>query len=131
MKLTISQFLQLQEYGYTIDEIREYEGTTADPQPAGGWSVDHTQGVQAEPAPTATPDPAPNPTQDPAPNPTPTPAPNPTPALAPNNGENETQALLREMLGLIRKGNINGMNTNTTETDPAEIMATILNPNNK
>lgn len=118
MKLTIKQFLELQQYGYTVQEIREYEGISTDPQPAGADGADHAPGdtptgteiVQTEPQP----EPQPEPKTDPA---------------QTESNENETQHLLREMLGLIRAGNINNIGKDTLENvDGAAVMAEILTP---
>lgn len=116
-RIPIAQFIELKNYGYTIDEIREFEGTPSDPVQTGGGSADRAHGVQPPGEPI--PEPAPDPTPEPAPDPTPEPA-----------QENETQQLLREMLGIIRRNNINGLNSAVPgDVDPAEIVATILNPN--
>ena len=55
-----------------------------------------------------------------------------TPAGPEKAEQSETVTLLREMLGLIQKGNINQMTgTTTAPTDGAEVLASILNPTTK
>lgn len=117
MKLTISQFLTLQDYGYTIDEIRDYEGTMTEPAPGANGSADHARGEQPEQAQTK---PETNPEPKPETKTETTPAPNP---------ENDTQTMLRELLGIVRRGNINGLGGTVEQQDPAQIVASILAPN--
>lgn len=117
MKLSIAQFLQLQEYGYSLDEIRQYEGESVETQqPAAQIDTDTVSGEQPEPAQTTPTDTATN--TDTATD------------TATNTGttENETQAMLRELMGLIRTGNINHNGTTPVQQDPAAVMASILNP---
>lgn len=54
------------------------------------------------------------------------------PAGPEKSEQSETVTLLREMLGLIQKGNINQMTgTSAAPTDGAEVLASILNPTTK
>lgn len=68
----------------------------------------------------------PNANATPTPNPTPTPnttTPDPTPA------ESETVKMLKEMLGLMRAGNVNTLGTNPpAEKDASDILAEIIDP---
>lgn len=55
-----------------------------------------------------------------------------TPEGPEKSEQSETVTLLREMLGLIQKGNINQMTgTSAAPTDGAEVLASILNPTTK
>lgn len=110
MKLTISQFLQLQEAGYTLDDILAYEGESVEnQQPADQIDTDQVSGEQPEPAQI-------------------TPTNTATETATNTDTENETQSMLRELLGLIRTGNINHNGTTPVQQDPAAVMAAILNP---
>lgn len=96
---------------------------------------------------TPTPTPTPTPTTTALPTPTVTPAPTDKPADKPatppaeqgpksgttnQNPENETVTLLKEMLGLIRKGNIGGMGGGALDQPTgADVLAEILNPTPK
>lgn len=88
---------------------------------------------------TDTPTPTPTPTTTALPTPTVTPAPTDKPAeqgpesgTANQNPENETVTLLKEMLGLIRKGNIDGMGGGALDQPTgADVLAEILNPTPK
>lgn len=88
---------------------------------------------------TDTPTPTPTPTTTALPTPTVTPAPTDKPAeqgpesgTANQNPENETVTLLKEMLGLIRKGNIGGMGGGALDQPTgADVLAEILNPTPK
>lgn len=93
------------------------------------------------PTPTPTPTATPTPTDKPTDNPTTTPADKPgestdggtqTSAAQSPKAESETVTLLKEMLGLIQKGNINGVGTGTIpEQTGADVLAEILNPTPK
>lgn len=100
-KLTVSQYCTMLEHGYTAEELDNYNREFDNPDPA--------------------PDPAPEPA--PAPDPAPEPAP-----------ENESAALMRDMrelLALMRNSNIRNTTMPTeTPTDAAQIMASILAPQN-
>ena len=75
-----------------------------------------------------TPSANPNPNPDPTPSPNPAPAANPAPPAADGN-ESETVKMLKEMLGLMQKGAINGMSVNNVpEKDAADILADIIDP---
>lgn len=77
------------------------------------------------PTPTLTPTPTPTPTDTPTDKPTDPPTPEP-------KAESETVTLLREMLGLIQRGNINTVGTGTIpEQTGADVLAEILNPTPK
>lgn len=96
---------------------------------------------------TNTPTPTPAPTTTALPTPTVTPAPTDKPADKPatppakqgpesgttnQNPENETVTLLKEMLGLIRKGNIGGMGGGALDQPTgADVLAEVLNPTPK
>ena len=91
-----------------------------------------------DPAPTAapTPDPTPTPAPDPAPDPiqtaaaTGTSAPGSAAAATTPPAESETVQLLREMLGLIQKNNINSLGGTPPAAETADaILAKIINPN--
>lgn len=72
--------------------------------------------------------PTPTPTPNPNPNP-PTPAPDPNVNPTPNPNESETVKMLKEMLGLMRTGNINGIGiTPPVEKDASDILAEIIDP---
>lgn len=109
MKISIADYIELRKAGYTAEEINEY-----------------SENIGTDPAPTPAPAPDPKPAD-------PTPAPNPEqkPADPVDNSENETQQMLREMLGMMRKGAFNRDFNPTPETDTAEIMASILSPTPK
>lgn len=93
------------------------------------------------PAPTTTA--LPTPTVTPAPTSAPETPPTTPPASAPATttppaqstdkaGESETVTLLKEMLGLIQKGNINTVGTGgTTQETGVDVLAEILNPEPK
>lgn len=102
-RLPIAQYVELKNAGYTDAEIVEYSATLEPANPA-----------PAEPA-----------------NPAPVEPTNQAPAEPANQAqaENETQKLLRQMLGLLQRQNIrnNEMPTDP-ESDPAETMGAILNP---
>lgn len=115
--MTFEQLAAMIKADFTADQIRAvatiFDGNPA-PTPA--------------PAPTPTPAPAPTPTPEPDPTPTPTPTP-PTPPPAPE--ENETQKMIAEMLGLMRRGNIQTLSQ--PENKPAKtaeeiLRAAIMNP---
>ena len=94
---------------------------------------------------TDTPTPTPTPTDEPKPTDTPKPADTPKPTDTPKPveqgpasgatnppAENETVMLLKEMLGLIRKGNIDGMGGGTlNQPTGSDVLAEILNPTPK
>lgn len=86
-----------------------------------GYSQDDISALDNSPAadPTLAPAPAADPTPAPAPaaDPTPAPAPAADPAPAQARTENETQTLLREILGMMRTNNIN-----TNAQPPAQAM---------
>lgn len=72
--------------------------------------------------------PTPTPTTTPAPTETPKPADPPAPTPEPK-AESETVTLLKEMLGIIQKGNIGAVGTGTIpEQTGADVLAEILNP---
>ena len=82
--------------------------------------------AKAVPNANVTPTPTPNPTPNPNPNPN-TPAPDPNATPTPN--ESETVKMLKEMLGLMRAGNINGIGiTPPVEKDASDILAEIIDP---
>ena len=64
--------------------------------------------------------------------PTPTPTPNPTPNTTtpdPTPAESETVKMLKEMLGLMRAGNVNTLGMNPpVEKDASDILAEIIDP---
>ena len=79
----------------------------------------------ALPTPTVTPSPATPPADKPAEQ-------GPESGTAAENPENETVTLLKEMLGIIRKGNIGGMGGGTLDQPTgADVLAEILNPTPK
>ncbi|MBO7066380.1 MAG: hypothetical protein J6W40_02020, partial [Alphaproteobacteria bacterium] len=59
---------------------------------------------------------------------TPTPI-KPAPDANPTPNESETVKMLKEMLGLMRAGNVNGIGTNPpAEKDASDILAEIIDP---
>ena len=64
--------------------------------------------------------------------PTPTPTPNPTPNTTtpdPTPAESETVKMLKEMLGIMRAGNVNTLGMNPpAEKDASDILAEIIDP---
>ena len=114
--MNFDQFASLIRAGYNeaqITEINRIMGTAA-----------HA----AEPV-SPSPDPSPVPAPDPMPvNNVPAPATEPEVKPA-EKQESETQQMLREMLGLMRKGNINQVQTPGQPEETAEqIIAKVLNP---
>lgn len=108
MKIPISEYIQLCRAGYTAEEINGYCNSLVDnPDPAP---------VVDNPAPAPVVDnPASAPVVD-----------NPAPAVP---QENETQTMLRELLGIVRAGNINNLSVpNQPQVDPCEVMGSILSP---
>lgn len=108
-RLPIAQYVELKNAGYTDAEIVEYSATL---EPANPTPVEPANQAPAEPANQAPVEPT-----------------NQAPAEPANQAENETQKLLRQMLGLLQRQNIrnNEMPTDP-ESDPAETMGAILNP---
>lgn len=100
-RLTVSQYCTMLEHGYTAEELDNYNREFDNPNPA--------------------------------PEPEPAPAPDPTPEHTPEP-ENESAALMRDMrelLALMRNSNIRNTTMPTeTPTDAAQIMASILAPQN-
>lgn len=139
--ITFDQLSALIKAGYTQEQITTINSIMSQPQNA-------TAPATAAPNPSPTPSPTPtpnNPLSFPAP--ATVPAPVPVPAApqdadsgtAPKtdtvvdggkNNESETLGLLKEMLGLMQKGNINGISTQELPkpADGAQILAEILNP---
>lgn len=113
--MTFEQLAGLIKAGYTEEQIRNI-GTIMGTGTSTGTGTD-------------TPTPTPTPTDTPTPADKPTPTDNPT---DPPKAESETVTLLKEMLGLIQKGNINGVGTGTIpEQTGADVLAEILNPTPK
>lgn len=110
-RLPIAQYVELKNAGYTDAEIVEYSATL---EPANPAPAEPANQAPAEPANQAPVEPTNQAPAEPA---------NQPPA------ENETQKLLRQMLGLLQRQNIrnNEMPTDP-ESDPAETMGAILNP---
>lgn len=79
-----------------------------------------------------TPAPTPAPAPDPAPTPNPTPTPTPsTQPLATDAGESETQKMIAEMLGLMKKGFVNTVAQPAPQPDKSAediLLAAVLNP---
>lgn len=109
-KLSIAQYLDLREAGYTNAEIAEYNaGSAPDPDTP-------VQDMVDTPAPTAPVENNPQPTTEQH-------VTNPAPV------ENETQQLLRQMLGILQGQNINQREQpSIPTTDPAATMAAVLGP---
>lgn len=141
--ITFDQLSALIKAGYTQEQITTINSIMSQPQNA-------TAPATAAPNPSPTPSPTPtpnNPVSFPAPATATIHAPVPVPAApqatdsgtAPKtdtvvdggkNNESETLGLLKEMLGLMQKGNINGISTQELPkpADGAQILAEILNP---
>ncbi len=75
-----------------------------------------------------------NPDPAPAPEPTPTPTPTPTPSTQPpatDAGESETQKMIAEMLGLMKKGFVNTVAQPAAQPEKSAediLIAAVLNP---
>ena len=112
MKLPISDYVALRQAGYTADEIASYTASIMDE------------------AQTSTPVEKPVETVENI-----TPVENTQPSgenVSRETPENETQSMLREMLGLMKAGNINNLSHGgETVPDAAQVMASILAPNPK
>ena len=75
--------------------------------------------------------PAPAPAPETNPTPTPNPTPNPTPTPATDAGESETQKMIAEMLGLMKKGFVNTVAQPAPQPDKSAediLLAAVLNP---
>ena len=123
--------ISLVKEGYTEEQIRQIEKI-----------MDGEGGTKTSPAPA----PAPAPTPEKPVDTDKTPAPAATPKDKPQAGtakpdantadinkeESETVTLLREMLGLIQKGNINNLSQSmdkpSEQMDGAAVLASIINP---
>lgn len=117
----------LLQQGFTEEQIQAIDTIFAGSQTATAPAP-----MKTTPAPNPAPDPDPAPPKDtpakatdPAPLP-PDPQPEPQPQV---KEESETEKMLKEMLGIMRKGNINQMQVNThTEETAEQILAKVLNP---
>lgn len=108
MKIPISEYIQLCRAGYTAEEIDGYCNSLAE-------NTEQADPIQTEPAVIVQEPPAPV-------------AENPAPAPA-EPQENETQTMLRELLGIVRAGNINNLSVPTqSQVDPCAVMGSILSP---
>lgn len=109
MRIKISEYVQLCRAGYSEQEIAEYCNSLAEtPVSSTPIQTESAEKVTEPPAPVAE---------------------NPAPAPA-EQQENETQTMLRELLGLVKAGNINSLShSNNPAPDACEIMASILSPN--
>jgi len=120
--MTFQQLSALIKAGCTEDQIKTINTIFETPAPT----------PAPEPTPAAAPTPAPTPTPTPAPTPAPAPSPSPTEQdkTETNPPESETEKMLKEMLGLMKKGNINGMQAPTPDpnADIDKILATVLEP---
>ena len=111
--MTFDQLSSLIKSGYTQDQIKELYSIFGN----------------GEPSPTPTPNPNPD-KPDPAPNdPTPTPNPENKPQPADPPAETETTKMLKEIIGMMQKGNINGLQNNLPKPESVEdILAKVINP---
>lgn len=114
--MTFEQLAGLIKAGYTEEQIRNISSIM-------GAGTNTGTG-------TDTPTPTPTPTTAPANNPATTPA---TQSAEQGGtqptGESETVTLLKEMLGMMQRGNINTVGTGTIpEQTGADVLAEILNP---
>lgn len=98
------------------------------------FSADQIRAVSAifdgNPSPAPAPTPAPAPAATPAPNPNPTPAPSVQPP-AEDAGESETQKMIAEMLGLMKKGFVNTVSQPAPKAEQTAediLIAAVLNP---
>lgn len=127
--ISFHNITSLLKQGFTEEQIQKidsvFSGSPTAPAPAD---------PDPKPAPAPNPDPDPDPAPpkdtpakatDPAPLP-PEPQPQPQPQV---KEESETEKMLKEMLGIMRRGNINQMQVNTPTAETAEqILAKVLNP---
>ena len=123
--MNFSQVAELIKQGFTEEQIRAVYTVM------GRDAVTDTNTNTNTSTPTSTPTPTPAPAaatvtvQSPAPAQT-------SPAGGQNPAESETITLLKEMLGLIRKGNIDTMGgVGAPEPDASDVLAEILNPTPK
>lgn len=108
MAITFQQLSDFIKSGYTEDQIKD---------------INRIMSGSAEANPTTSPAPAPAPAPEPSTPPDADPK-NPKPAAE----ESETVTMLKEMLGLMRKGNINIGRDGTPEEKAEDILASLINP---
>lgn len=115
--MTFDQLYQLIQKGYTQEQIKDLYNVfgTGDQNP--------TPPTPPNPNPTPTPpDPAPK-------DPTPTPEQKPQPTDTTPPAETETTKMLKEIIGMMQKGNINGIQNNLPKPESVEdILAKVINP---
>lgn len=90
-----------------------------------GYTADQIIAINAA-AKAAKPDQTPAPITNPDPTPAPTPTPNPAPEAP---AESETVKLIKEMMGMMRNGMINGLSGQAApEKSASDILADIIDP---
>lgn len=117
--MTFDQLYQLIQKGYTQEQIKDLYSVFGDGDQIPPPNPNPTPNPDTTP-----PDPAPN---DPTPTPNPENKPQPTDTTPP--AESETTKMLKEIIGMMQKGNINGLQNNLPKPESVEdILAKVINP---